>query len=200
MRYLILSKLGWLFYKTFYKLYCSLHSLFAYGQLETLRHQGHSIGNNVKLGNHAKIHVLPGGKISIGDNSRIEEHSVIIVEKSGSLNIGENCYLSRNFFLGCSQSVTIGDNVAIGGYVTIIDTNKKFDDTSRLIVEQGHVTIPVVISDDVWIGGNSTLLAGSRIGRHSIIAANTLVRSKVSSNTLAGGVPARIIRHIEGMN
>lgn len=197
MRYLILTKLGWLFHKLFYKLYVSVHSLFAYGQLETLRRHGHFIGSNVRLGNHAKIHVLPGGKVSIGNNSKIEEYSIVIVEKGGSLVIGENCYLSRNLFLGCSKSIIIGDNVAIGGYVTIIDTNKKFDDASRLIIEQGHVSIPVVIESDVWIGGNSTLLAGSYLSQHSIVAANSLVRAKVSPNTLVGGVPAKIIRKIE---
>jgi acetyltransferase-like isoleucine patch superfamily enzyme len=196
MRYWILNKCGWLFYLVFNNLYLSIFSLLAYGKLETLRKKGNNIGKNVRLGRHAQIHILKGGSISIGDNSCIEENSVIIVEKGGTLKIGSHCYLSRNIFLGCGHEIKIGDNVAIAGYVTIIDTNKNFEDTSRLIIGQGHCSSPVIIENDVWIGANATLLAGSHIGCHSVVAACSLVRSAVEPNTLIGGIPSRIIKRI----
>lgn len=53
----------------------------------------------------------------------------------------------------------------------------------------------VVIEDDVWVGGNATILAGVRVGRGSVIAASAVVTKDVPPNTIVGGNPARVIRN-----
>jgi maltose O-acetyltransferase len=56
---------------------------------------------------------------------------------------------------------------------------------------------PVRIGNDVWIGGNVTILPGVTIGNNVVVAAGAVVTKDVPDNSLVGGVPARIIREIE---
>lgn len=63
-----------------------------------------------------------------------------------------------------------------------------------------HVTIldirPVTIGDDVWIGGNVTILPGVTIGSNVVIAAGAVVTKDIPSNSLVGGIPAKKIRDL----
>ena len=51
----------------------------------------------------------------------------------------------------------------------------------------------VFIEDDVWVGANSTILKGVRIGRGAIIAAGAVVNKDVPPYTIVGGIPAKVI-------
>lgn len=54
----------------------------------------------------------------------------------------------------------------------------------------------VTIGDDVWIGGNCTILPGFTIGNNVVIAAGAVVTKDVSDNVVVGGVPAKVIKQI----
>ena len=56
---------------------------------------------------------------------------------------------------------------------------------------------PIVLGKKVWVGSNSTILQGVTIGDNSIIAAGSVVTKDVPANTIVGGVPARILRHLD---
>ena len=56
---------------------------------------------------------------------------------------------------------------------------------------------PVVIGDDVWIGGNVTVLPGVHIGNNVVIGAGSVVTRDIPGNSLALGVPARVVRQLE---
>ena len=62
-----------------------------------------------------------------------------------------------------------------------------------------HLSIakPVTIGNDVWIGGNVTILPGITIGDNVVVAAGAVVTKDVPPNTLVGGVPAIKIKDIE---
>ena len=57
--------------------------------------------------------------------------------------------------------------------------------------------IPFVIEDNVWIGINSTILPGVRIGYGAIVGAGSVVTKDVPAMTIVAGNPARIIKEIE---
>ena len=59
------------------------------------------------------------------------------------------------------------------------------------------IATPVRIGNDVWIGGNVTILPGVTIGNNVVVAAGAVVTKDVPDNTLVGGVPARKIKDIE---
>lgn len=56
---------------------------------------------------------------------------------------------------------------------------------------------PVRIGNDVWIGGNVTILPGVTIGNNVVVAAGAVVTKDVPDNCVMGGVPARKIKDIE---
>lgn len=93
------------------------------------------------------------------------------------------------------DSIEIGSNVMIGPNTLISTVNHPLTPMGR----RRHLGIakPVRIGDDVWLGGNVTILPGVRIGNNVVVAAGAVVTKDVPDNTLVGGVPARKIRTLE---
>jgi acetyltransferase-like isoleucine patch superfamily enzyme len=84
--------------------------------------------------------------------------------------------------------------VLIGPYVVINTLHHHFDRLDVPIWRQGYDGAPITIEDDVWIGANCTILAGVRIGAHSVIGAHSLVNRDIPPYSVAFGVPCRIHR------
>lgn len=113
------------------------------------------------------------GDVIIGNNTRIGLHSTVI----GPVEIGSNV------------------NLAQGIVVTAL--NHNFTDCTKRIDEQGVSTSKVTIGNDVWIGANATVLPGVTIGNHCVVAAGAVVTKDVPPYSLAGGVPARILKKLK---
>ena len=60
--------------------------------------------------------------------------------------------------------------------------------------DQGHVAGVITIESDVWIGANTTIVGGVRVGQGSVVAAGAVVVRDVEPYTIVGGVPARFIK------
>lgn len=112
------------------------------------------------------------GDVVIGNHTRIGLHSTVI------------------------GPVSIGSHVNLAQGVTVSALNHNFSETGKRIDEQGITTRQIVIEDDVWIGTNATVLAGVRIGSHSVIAAGAVVTHDIPPHSLAAGVPAQVKRKI----
>jgi maltose O-acetyltransferase len=83
----------------------------------------------------------------------------------------------------------------IGPGTLITTINHPIDPEKRM----NHLAIAKAISigNNVWIGGNVTILPGVSIGNNSIIGAGAVVTKDVQENCIAAGVPARVIRFIK---
>ena len=57
--------------------------------------------------------------------------------------------------------------------------------------------MPVNIGNDVWIGGNCTILPGVTIGNNVVIAAGAVVTENVPEGVVVAGTPARIIKGVD---
>ena len=64
--------------------------------------------------------------------------------------------------------------------------------------EQGHVTAPVVIGRNVWLGSRSSSRRGVRIGDNAVVGAGAVVTQGHPANSLAVGIPARVVREFSG--
>ena len=112
----------------------------------------------------------------------------ISIRKGARLTMGSG-YMNYDCVITCANSITIGDDVGISERVIIRDTNDH-----EIIREGYRISAPVVIGNHVWIGVGAIILSGVTIGDGSVIAAGAVVNKDVPSNTLVGGVPAKIIR------
>lgn len=93
--------------------------------------------------------------------------------------------------------IIIGNDVLIGSGAHFYAANHAFDRPDVKIIDQGHSPAEdLVIEDDVWIGANAIILPGVRIGRHSVIAAGSVVTQSVEPYSVYAGIPARKIKDI----
>jgi len=129
----------------------------------------------------------------IGQNS--------IIEPPFYCAYGQNTYIGDHVFLNvlcnildCNE-VHIGHHVMIGPAVQIYTAAHLLQAEPR--IQGWEVAKPIVIEDNVWLGGGAILLPGVRIGRNAVVGAGAVVTRSVPANTVVAGNPARVIREIE---
>ncbi len=110
-----------------------------------------------------------------------------------NITVGEHVFINACCKFQDQGGITIGDGCLIGHNVTIATLNHDINPDKRANI----LPQPVIIGKNVWIGSDSTILPGVEIGDGAIIGAGSVVTKNVPSNTIAAGVPARIIREIE---
>ncbi len=111
-----------------------------------------------------------------------------------NITIGSDTYINFNMTVLDEAPVTIGSNVFIGPNVSIFTACHPLDAPSRNTGDEWAE--PVIISDNVWIGGCVTILPGVTIGHDSVIGAGAVVTRDVDPFTVVGGNPAKVIRQI----
>lgn len=123
---------------------------------------------------------------------------------TGIFEIGDNTILN-GVGMTAYKKITIGKNCLISSGTFISDTDfHPIDPGLRQRVSMGyktnfdHVTkAEVNIGNNVWIGWGAIVLKGVTIGDNSVIASGSVVTSSIPPNVIAGGNPAKIIRHLE---
>ncbi|MDR2949061.1 MAG: sugar O-acetyltransferase [Prevotella sp.] len=109
---------------------------------------------------------------------------------------GYNIYIGKNFYAntGCLfddyARIVIGDNVMLGPNVGIYTSAHPFS------VKEGVINLiaPIVIGNDVWIGGNVIIMPGVIIGNNSMIGAGSVVLNNIPPDVIAVGNPAKPIK------
>lgn len=158
----------------------------------------HSIttGTNCKIGYNIKT--TKCGQISIGNNVQISCDSLLLnVTKQARITIGDNCRFAHHLQISCAHNVTINDNVNIAPFVFITDHNHEYRDINFPIKDQGIMIDDgdsIVIGEDTWIGTKATIIGNIHIGKHCVIAANSVITKDIPDYSIAAGIPAKIIK------
>lgn len=111
---------------------------------------------------------------------------------------GKNITVGKHVFInmGCKfqdqGGIFIGDGALIGHNVVLATLNHAESPMDR----GSMIPAPIHIGANVWIGSNATVLPGVTIGDGAIVAAGAVVTKDVPENTIVGGIPAKVIRHI----
>lgn len=111
------------------------------------------------------------------------------------IRIGDDFIANYNLTILDNATVTIGNNVWIGPQVGIYAVGHPLDATGRK--ERLGIALPIVIGDNVWIGGNAVVLMGVTIGNNAVIGAGSVVTHDIPDNAVAVGNPAKVIRYID---
>lgn len=130
------------------------------------------VGKDVDI--RHRVYFGTGGRISLGDHSGIGDDSI----------------------LGQDAEIRIGNDVMIGPQLMVYTANHNTV-RGELLRKQGHTTAPVVIEDDVWIGGRVTILPGVTIHTGAVVAAGAVVNKDVPAWAIVGGVPAKVLKYRE---
>ena len=110
------------------------------------------------------------------------------------ITIEENVSINEWSLIDGYGKVKIGKNVRIAHRVTINSSDHEYRNPNKPIYSQGLIKKETIIEDDVWIGCNSVINKGVKIGKGSIVAAGSVVNKNVKENSIVGGVPAKLIK------
>ena len=112
------------------------------------------------------------------------------------VRIGDRCLIGKGSGIVGHLSIEIGDDVWTGHHVYITDQNHGYADLDRPISKQSMPEQPVRIGAGSWLGHGTVVLPGSTIGAHVVIGANSVVRGTIPDNSVAAGVPAKVIKTV----
>lgn len=110
-----------------------------------------------------------------------------------NISCGENVYFNVNCVVLDCAPITIGSNVFIAPNVQIYTATHPLDAELRKTIESA---LPITIGDDCWIGGNSVICPGVKIGNGSVIGAGSVVTKDIPEHSLAVGNPAKVIKKL----
>jgi acetyltransferase-like isoleucine patch superfamily enzyme len=112
-------------------------------------------------------------EIIIGAKTTIESAHLAATEPFTKIEIGEDCMFSRNIEMSTSDAHSILDKT----------TGKRINPAQN-----------IVIGNHVWLGANAIILKGANIGDHSIIGTHAIATKDIPANSIAAGIPAKIIK------
>ena len=148
-------------------------------------------GKNSVIYRSVRKDIVPFNGFSLGRSSVIEDYA-IINNAVGEITIGNHTRIGLgNTIIG---PVMIGNNVILAQNVVISALNHKFEDVLMTINQQGVKTDQIIIEDNVWIGANSSVLAGVHIGEHVVVGAGSVVTKDIPPFNVVVGNPARILK------
>lgn len=111
-----------------------------------------------------------------------------------NLTIGVGCYINHACVFDAVAPIHLGDEVSLGHEVLVTTAGHRIGSPKR---RGGSIDArPVRIGNGAWIGSRAVVLPGVDIGDGAIVAAGAVVTRDVAPDTLVGGVPARLIRHL----
>lgn len=111
-----------------------------------------------------------------------------------NLRIGEKVFFNFNCVVLDVAAVTIGSRTLFGPNVQIYTATHPLDHRER--ASGLEAAKPIVIGEDVWVGGSAVICPGVRIGDRSVIGAGSVVTRDIPADVLAAGNPCRVLRPI----
>ena len=148
----------------------------------------------------AILHELLGG---VGENVAID--TPFYCDHGKNIFLGNDVVINMNCTFVDNKPIRIGDRVLIASNVQIYTSSHPVLPQERLVPDRRErqttffrtYARPVVIEDNVWIGGGCILLPGVTIGENSVIGAGSVVNRSVPPDCVAVGVPCRVIRYFD---
>jgi len=134
------------------------------------------------------------GRCQFGDRLRVHSGSRIMVRENASLVIGSDTQINCGVFIVCLDQIEIGANAYIAPRVLIYDHDHDY----RVGVENNKIrTSPIIIGKNCWIGANSIILRGTKIGDNSVVGAGSIVKGEYPANSLIVQKRETTVRTIE---
>jgi len=117
------------------------------------------------------------------------------------IEIGENFLLGSKGLLNAknSKGIYIGNQVQIARGTYLDASNNKIDDVNNLIMNEhssnfGDKNYSIILDDNVWIGSNSIIMAGTYLGKGCVVSAGSVINGKFENYSIIGGNPGRVIK------
>ncbi|MEZ4323874.1 MAG: DapH/DapD/GlmU-related protein [Polyangiales bacterium] len=158
----------------------------------TIVYEGCKVGTDLQTGHYSVLreHCVVGDNCALGSHCVLEWRTTLGANArfQNSVTTAENSKIGANVFLGPHVSMTggryMGSALVAAGKLSAAEYAEQ---------ERAYLETPVLIHDDVRVGANAVLLAGSVLEQGCIVAAGAVVGVRVPATYLALGNPARVM-------
>jgi acetyltransferase-like isoleucine patch superfamily enzyme len=155
-----------------------------------------TIGNNVFIGGNIDLRNRERGRIIIEDNVAIDDNCRLLAANDATLKIGYGASIGRDCIFNCGAGVSIGGKTLLASAVYINSSDHNIS-KSKFIKDQGYMHEPIVIEEDVFIGGHVSIKKGVIIGKGAVVGANAVVTKNLPEYSINVGIPATTIKYRE---
>lgn len=152
------------------------------------------VGNRLRTTVLRVAGVRIGRGTTIGGSVHVSSGCVDVGRAATRLTIGRDCWINADCTFDLSTDIIIGDGVSIAPGVAFVTNTHDIGPADNRAGLQYNSAIHV--GSGSWLGTRSTILPGVTIGSGCVVAAGSVVTKSIESNTLVGGVPARVIRQL----
>ena len=169
-----------------------------FGKNVTIRHP-HKIvlGDGVVLDDNSVVDAkgADNAGIALGDRTYVGRNTILYC-KNGDIEIGENVSFSANCIVFSSNKLVMKKNSVVAAFVYLL-SGGEYDlaDLTPFALQKGTCTKgPLEIGEDCWLGAGAKVLDGASLGDRVVIGAGAVVNKPVPANSIAVGVPARVVK------
>ena len=146
----------------------------------------------------ATITLMENSTLSLSEKVRISQGVSLCLYKNAELNLGYNSHLGDNVKVVCAKKITIGRNSEITWECQILDHGSHFI-VDKKTCKTKRIIKPVNIEDYCWIGNRTTIMPGTCLPKHTIVASNSIINKDyvsvgLNEYCLIGGQPAKLIK------
>lgn len=167
--------------------------LYIHRDEELTKERGY-LAEQIKLYNEqeSELHRTALLKKILGEvGKNVEIKSPFLCDYGYNIKIGNNVFVNYNCtFLDCNR-IEIGDNVLIAPNVQMYAATHPTDYNIRL--KNLEYAKPIIIGNNVWIGGGSIICSDVTIGENTTIGAGSVVVNDIPANCVAAGNPCKVI-------
>ncbi len=137
----------------------------------------------------ALLERLLGG---IGEDSEIRPP--LMLDYGSHITVGARCFANFGLVALDVATITIGDDVQIGPNVQLLTPTHPVEPEPRR--QKWESAEPIVIGDNVWLGGGVIVCPGVTIGANTVVGAGSVVVTDLPADVVAVGTPARVVKQL----
>ena len=137
-----------------------------------------------------------GAGIELGQGVHVHRENILQTGEGGSISIGAGTHIQpRCQFSAYKSPIRIGSGVEIAPFCTFYSYDHGIAPDRPIQQQPLQTKGGIEIGNDAWLGVGVTVLDGVRIGHGAVIAAGAVVSQDIPDGAIAGGVPARVLKH-----
>jgi acetyltransferase-like isoleucine patch superfamily enzyme len=165
-----------------------------------------SIGRDVTFHFTSRVSRQRAPRISLGNSVSLQEYAWLNVatdDPTGepTIFIDDNCIIAIGSILSAKNRIHLERDVNVAQQVLIMDHNHAYEDIEVPIIKQGVTEGGRIrIGEGSWIGHGAAIICSRgelTIGRHCVVAANSVVTRSIPDYSVVFGMPATIIRQYD---
>ncbi len=158
---------------------------------------GVRLGARVRIGSGCEIALglspLRRGRLELASGCFVSR-GVVLHPYGGAIRLGQNVFLGPHVVIYGHGGVEVGDDTLVSMHCRILSSEHAVPPPGTPIRSQPDIRKPTKVGRDVWLGAGVTVLGGVTIGDGCVVGAGAVVADDLPPNSLAVGVPARVVR------